>query len=227
MGFRYLYISALSLLILSILFPADTQAQLGAHIAAANERKKDRQEEEKAGMAASPEKYSEAGNFYILGQAGFLTGGLWKEGISGAEVSSSLYITAGYNFTHWFQTGIGAGYGQFGVVPLYPVFGEVRGLFSARDFSPYYAFRAGHSYAGYFDNENTVIRSARGGFMGEGQLGLSLRTGKLNFLLGGGYHYQKAELEGAVMDWWGGNQTFVEKRTYRRIAATCTLKFNF
>lgn len=210
-------------LLLQFLFPAAASAQLGEYFAAAEQRKKAQERGEKS--APEPERSSSGGGFYTLGQAAFLLGNLHEDGFGGAEVSTSLHFSAGYNFRSWFQAGIGAGYSQFQAVPLYPVFAEVRGLFADRDFSPYYALRAGHSYAGFVDNFQ--IQKAKGGFMGEGQLGLAIRSGNLSFLLGGGYHFQKVELEGSTDNWWGGRQSYVQNRSFRRLTASCSLKFDF
>lgn len=213
-------------LLWQFLFPATASAQLGEYFAAAEQRKKAQEAEKKS--VVEPERSSSGGGFYALGQAAFLLGNLHEDGFGGAEVSTSLYLSAGYNFRSWFQAGMGVGYSQFQNVPLYPVFAEVRGLFADRDFSPYYALRAGHSYAGFVDNFQ--IQNAKGGFMGEGQLGLSIRTGNLSFLLGGGYHFQKAKLEGTIDNWWGGwggDQSYIQNRNFRRLTASCSLKFDF
>lgn len=220
--FSFLFI----FLLLHFLIPATANAQLGEYFAAAEKRKKAQVSEKVNSTDSEQEKKSAKERFYTTGQAAFLLGDLHENGFGGAEVSTSLHFSVGYNFRSWLQAGAGAGYSQFGSVPLYPVFAEVRGLFADQDFSPYYALRAGHSYAGNADNMD--IQTTEGGFMGEGQLGLAIRAGNLSFLIGGGYHLQKAKLEGtSITDWWGTRQSYIQNRTFRRLAATCSLKFNF
>lgn len=201
------------------------RAQLGEYLSTPTEKNNNPGEEQGVGPEKVHEGPSEEGRIYILWQAGFLLGNIYKEDNTHSVLASSMQLSAGYRLRHWLQTGMGAGYAQYDRIAVFPIFAEVRGNLTDKNFSPYYAVKAGGSFAGF--NDNFTFQTARGGFMAEGQIGLAINLGKLSFLMGGGYHFQKVELQGISQDWWGQENGYYQKRNIRRMAFTSALKFTF
>lgn len=214
-----------AMLLLKFAFPESARAQLGEHFLAATERKQSLEKEQEDVPGKEHEKSSVKGRIYIIGQAGFLFGNLYKEEDTHSVLSSSLQLSSGYQYRYWLQTGVGAGYAQYDRIALFPIYAEIRGNLKDRDFSPYYSVKAGKSLAGF--NDNLSFQTAKGGFMAEGQAGIAIQLRNMSFLMGGGYHFQKVELEGTSVNWWGQEQYYFQKRNIRRMLFTSSLKFNF
>ena len=172
------------------------------------------------------EELSSENKVYLLGQSAFLPGssgggrGNWLMG-------ASLHVSGGYIFNHWLQAGLGTGMDQFDRTLVVPVFAELRGTTTDKEFSPYYALKTGWGMAGY--NDDFRYQKATGGFMAQGQVGMAFRMKSLKIMLGGGYHWQKVKLEGSSEGGWGWwePESAVQNRLIRRAVGAISIEYSF
>lgn len=223
MRHHYSIVFFATFLVLQFSLSEAARAQLGEYWSTTTEKNNNSGEEQGVGQVKEQEGPSEEGRIYILCQAGFLFGNIYKAENTHSVLASSMQLSTGYRLRHWLQTGMGAGYAQYDRIAVFPIFAEVRGNLTDKDLSPYYAVKAGGSFAGF--NDNFTFQTARGGFMAEGQFGFAISLRKLSFLMGGGYHFQKVELQGTSQDWRGQEHGYHQKRNIRRMIFISALKF--
>lgn len=93
-------------------------------------------------------------------------------------VGLGLQHSSGVKINRWLGLGVGVGIENFtpadNDVTTYPLFGEMRGYFSASNISPFYALAAGWGFADQKSNQSPFggfMNEWRGGWMTQGQLG--------------------------------------------------------
>ena len=139
-------------------------------------------------------------------------------GLSGNSTGAGIGLTysAGHRFSRW--VGVGGGIGFEGYAMgwgrnVIPLFAEVRGFFTNKKVSPYYAVRAGYGFA--LTNDLNNITEAKGGYMFNPQLGLRFGGGSdVSFYMGAGVHFQQATY---IREFPFSEQRDVDKYLFRRV----------
>ena len=143
---------------------------------------------------------------------------------SSSKVGLGVSNVTRYQLNRWIGAGVGVGYDNFSFEnseTISPVFMEMRGYFTQRIKSPYYAVKAGYGFA--LKDEDDNITEARGGYMIHPALGFRLTADEdLNVLLDVGYKFQHATFHRESP--WGPD--FWEKEiTFRRLTVRLGLMF--
>jgi len=138
----------------------------------------------------------------------FTTMGSMLNGIDPAgetETGFGLEATTGYMFHRLVGVGLGVGFDTYSIInnnapAIFPVSVEVRGYLMERNWSPYYALRAGYGFAAKDEERN--INEAEGGAMFHPAFGLRLGAREdVNFAMDVGYRFQRATVERDVSAW--------------------------
>jgi len=137
---------------------------------------------------------------------------------------AGLHYSIGHRFSR--MLGVGAGLGIesndfFNDRDLVPVFAEARGYFMPEKISPYYALKIGYGFALKHDYSDEI--EAKGGLYFAPEIGVRFGGRAVNYYLGMEYKIQNATYVNNFG--WGGEGTFTDKITYRRLEMRTGLVF--
>lgn len=171
-----------------------------------------------------PYSWRETGFFGAV-QLGFMSRGISVDGYEDV-LGLTLHAQGIYQWNRWFGAGLGIGvdtYSPTNVEIVYPIYAHARGYFLNRATSPYYALSLGY---GIPSTRSGFIEEASGGAFAQAVLGLRIASRKdCHFTLEWGVQLQKARYDVGDQRWWGGPQTRIIDRVYRRTMLRVGLLF--
>jgi len=169
----------------------------------------------------APYNFKEKG-FYGLVKANIIggNGGNRANGSLGAGAS----VVYGYQYNRWLGVGLGVGYDKYILdtgEDLIPVFIDLIGYTSAKNFSPFYHLALGYSFSQ--DDPDFGIVDAKGGLLIHPSIGLRVGSKSIKWLFDIGYRFQFAEFT------YGNQFDPINRRfqdlTYKRLHAGISLYF--